>query len=134
ERFEQLQPEYMPRHPVYDGYTYLITYKNVSVKTHDPFENAVPSGLGVVIRLLRKVMHSVESSGKSCDNLFLQPQPHILPDPVFTFPVLVKSAVVQNGKELNQVVLETVSSKPLPKEKFSLPAGYTKVKISPPKL
>ncbi|MDR7430503.1 MAG: hypothetical protein QN133_08475 [Armatimonadota bacterium] len=65
-------------------------------------------------------------------SLLLQPRARILRDPVFTFPVVVKFAVVQDGRELTTVVLDTVSSEPLPGERFAVPAGYAKVELPTP--
>ncbi len=66
------------------------------------------------------------------NSLLLQPRARILPDPVFTFPVVVKAAVVQDGKEVKGIVLDATSSERLPRERFSVPAGYSRVNLRLP--
>lgn len=63
--FEHLQPEYVPAHPVYDGYTYFVTYRGSTVRTIDPLEDAAPPGLQAVVRLLQEVLRSVRAGAKS---------------------------------------------------------------------
>lgn len=64
--FEHLQQEYVPAHPVFDGYTYSIAYRGSTVRTLDPLEDAAPPGLQAVIRLLQEVLRSVRAGAKSC--------------------------------------------------------------------
>ncbi len=66
--------------------------------------------------------------------LFLPPQFNKLPDPIFEFPILVKQSVIRKGKESENVILESLSDKPIPKERFYIPSKYSKILISPPKL
>lgn len=65
-------------------------------------------------------------------SLFLQPKARRLPDPVFAFPVVVKAAVVQDGKELKTITLDTHSAGPVSGEELSLPAGYSKLDLPSP--
>ncbi len=66
--FGHFQREYVPAHPVHDGYAYSVTYRGFRVRAADPLEEAAPPGLGAVIRLLQQVLESVRAGGRSCSD------------------------------------------------------------------
>lgn len=61
-----LAPEYLPKHPVHDGYTYSITYRGHTVRTQDPIEHAAPPRLGFAIHLLEKILQDVLGQKRVC--------------------------------------------------------------------
>gem|GEM_PF-1986881 len=64
--FPRLQPEYLPEHPVYDGYSYRIDYRGYSVRTQDPIGEAAPEHLQIVIRELSAILRELLEHGRVC--------------------------------------------------------------------
>ncbi|MDR7433528.1 MAG: hypothetical protein QN189_00190 [Armatimonadota bacterium] len=64
--FDHLKAEYLPNYPVYDGFTYWITYRGYTVRTQDPLEGTIPESLHSVISLLLKVSWDVLEQKRSC--------------------------------------------------------------------
>jgi|GEM_PF-1128598 len=67
-------------------------------------------------------------------DLLIQPRAERYIDLGFAFPIVVKAAAIEEDRESGTMILEKVSTQPLPGTAFALPQGYTRVEISVPRL
>lgn len=66
-------------------------------------------------------------------DLLVHPRPERFAELGVDFPVVVKAARIENGRETATMVLDRISRDPLPDAAFTVPQGYERITILPPR-